>query len=156
MPRRGKIVKRQAKPDAIYDSVVMGKFINTIMKKGKKTIAETIFYKSLDVAAEKLKKGQAEVFETALKNVTPLLEVKARRVGGATYQVPTEVKTDRGLALAMRWLIEYARKRNGKSMIEKLSSEFVDANNSVGSSVKKKEDTHKMADANRAFAHYSF
>ncbi|MFN8670660.1 MAG: 30S ribosomal protein S7 [Candidatus Sericytochromatia bacterium] len=156
MPRRGKVVKRQAKPDPVYDSVVMGKFINNLMYKGKKTISETIFYGALDAASEKLKKTQVEVFDTALKNVTPLLEVKARRVGGATYQVPTEVKAERGVALGMRWLIEYSRKRNGKSMIDKLSAEFVDANNGVGSSVKKKEDTHKMAEANRAFAHYSY
>ena len=156
MPRRGKVIRRQPKPDVVYDSVVMSKFINNLMTRGKKTVAETIFYNALDVASEKLKKDQTDVFETALKNVTPLLEVKARRVGGATYQVPTEVKPERGVALGMRWLIEYARKRNGKSMVEKLSAEFVDANNSVGSSVKKREDTHKMAEANRAFAHYSY
>ena len=156
MPRRGKVIKRQPRPDAVYDNVVMSKFINNLMTKGKKTVAETIFYNSLDAACEKLKKGQVEVFETALKNVSPLIEVKARRVGGATYQVPIEVKTERGVALGMRWLIEYARKRNGKSMVEKLTAEFVDANNGVGSSVKKREDTHKMAEANKAFSHLTW
>lgn len=156
MPRRGKVFKRVPKPDALYSNVIVSKFINNLMTRGKKTTAESIFYGAVDVASAKLKKEPMEVFEAALKNVTPLLEVKARRVGGATYQVPTEVRGDRGAALAMRWLISNARKRNGKSMIEKLSAEFVDASNGVGPSVKKKEDTHKMAEANRAFAHYSY
>lgn len=156
MPRRGKIVKRQPKPDPVFGDVVVAKFINNMMTRGKKSTAEKIFYGALETASEKLKKTQLEIFQQALKNVTPLLEVKARRVGGSTYQVPSEVRPERGTALGMRWLIMYARKRNGKSMIEKLSAELVDATNNVGSSVKKKEDTHKMAEANRAFAHYSY
>ncbi|MBC7473341.1 MAG: 30S ribosomal protein S7 [Candidatus Sericytochromatia bacterium] len=156
MPRRGKIVKHLPKPDPMFDNVVVSKFINNLMLKGKKTLAENIFYNAVDSAKDKVKKEPLEVFQTALKNVTPLIEVKARRVGGATYQVPSEIKGDRGTALAMRWLIANARKRNGRSMIEKLSAEFVDAVNGVGASVKKKEDTHKMAEANRAFAHYNY
>lgn len=156
MPRRGKIVKRQPKPDPVYGNVTVSKFINNIMKKGKKTVAENILYEAMDVAKDKIKKEPLEVFQQALKNVTPLIEVKARRVGGATYQVPSEVKGDRGTALAMRWLLTNARKRSGRSMVEKLSAEFVDAANGVGASVKKKEDTHKMAEANRAFAHYNY
>jgi small subunit ribosomal protein S7 len=156
MPRRGKIVKRQPKPDPVYGNVTVSKFINNIMKKGKKTVAENILYEAMDVAKDKIKKEPLEVFQQALKNVTPLIEVKARRVGGATYQVPSEVKGERGTALAMRWLLTNARKRSGRSMVEKLSAEFVDAANGVGASVKKKEDTHKMAEANRAFAHYNY
>lgn len=156
MPRRGKIVRRQPKPDPVYGNVVVSKFINNLMKKGKKTVAENILYDAIDIAKDKLKKEPLEVFQQALKNVTPLIEVKARRVGGATYQVPSEVKGDRGTALAMRWLLTNARKRSGRSMVEKLAAEFVDATNGVGASVKKKEDTHKMAEANRAFAHYNY
>jgi small subunit ribosomal protein S7 len=156
MPRRAKVLKRIPKPDPIYKDLTVAKFINNILRKGKKSLAESIFYNSLDNAAVKLKKEPLEVFHTALKNVTPLLEVKPRRVGGATYQVPSEVKPERGISLAMRWIITNAKKRNGKSMIEKLSAEFVDAFNGVGASVKKKEDTHKMAEANRAFSHYSY
>jgi small subunit ribosomal protein S7 len=156
MPRRGKIVRKLPKPDPVFGNVTVSKFINNIMKKGKKTVAENILYEAIDLAKDKVKKEPLELFQTALKNVTPLIEVKARRVGGATYQVPSEVKGDRGTALAMRWLITNARKRSGRSMIEKLSAEFVDAANGVGASVKKKEDTHKMAEANRAFAHYNY
>ncbi|GIW21941.1 MAG: 30S ribosomal protein S7 [Candidatus Sericytochromatia bacterium] len=156
MPRRAKVLKRIPKPDPIYKDVTLAKFINNVMTRGKKSLAESIVYKALDVASEKLKKNQLDIFNTALKNATPLVEVKARRVGGATYQVPSEVKPERGVSLAMRWIISNARKRNGKSMIEKLSAEFVDAFNGVGASVKKKEDTHKMAEANRAFSHYSY
>jgi len=156
MPRRGKIVRRQPKPDPVYGNTVVSKFINNLMKMGKKTVAENILYDAMEIAKDKLKKEPLEVFQQALKNVTPLIEVKARRVGGATYQVPSEIKGDRGVALGMRWLIANARKRSGRSMIEKLSAEFVDAANGVGASVKKKEDTHKMAEANRAFAHYNY
>jgi small subunit ribosomal protein S7 len=156
MPRRAKVLKRTRKPDPIYKDLIVAKFINSIMMNGKKSLAESIFYNALDNAAAKLKKESLEVFNTALKNVTPLIEVKARRVGGATYQVPSEVKPERGISLAIRWIITNARKRNGKSMIEKLSSEFLDSFNGVGASVKKKEDTHKMAEANRAFSHYSY
>ena len=156
MPRRGKIVRHLPKPDPVFDNVVVSKFINNLMLKGKKTVSENIFYTAVDQAKDKVKKEPLDVFLTALKNVTPLVEVKARRVGGATYQVPSEVKAERGTALAMRWLISNARKRNGRSMVEKLSAEFVDAVNGVGASVKKKDDTHKMAEANRAFAHYNY
>ncbi len=156
MPRRGKVFRRSPKPDPIYNNVIVAKFINNLMTRGKKTVAEAIFYNGLEAAAEKLKKEPIETFQQALKNVTPLIEVKPRRVGGATYQVPSEVKGERGVALAMRWLIANARKRSGKSMIDKLATELVDAANGVGASVKKKEDTHKMAEANRAFAHYSY
>lgn len=156
MPRRAKIKKRVPLADPTYNSVLVSKFINCLMTRGKKTVAENIFYKSLDVAELKLKKPGFEVFEQALKNVTPAIEVKPRRVGGATYQVPVEVTPARGEALALRWLIKYARARNGKSMIDQLAAEFIDAHNSTGASVKKKDDTHKMADANRAFAHYRY
>lgn len=156
MPRRGKIVKRTAKPDPVYNDITVSRFINSIMYSGKKSVAESIFYRSLEISSQKLKKEPMEVFNGAIKNVAPLLEVKARRVGGATYQVPIEVKGERGFALAMRWIIANSRKRNGRSMAEKLAAEFVDAVNGVGASVKKREDTHKMAEANRAFAHYSY
>lgn len=156
MPRRGKVVRREQSPDPIYNNIVISKFINNLMRRGKKTVAEGIFYGAIDVAVDRLKKEPLEVFELALKNVTPLIEVKPRRVGGATYQVPSEVKGERGNALAMRWIIANAKKRNGRSMKEKLAAEFVDAVNGVGASVKKKDDTHKMAEANRAFAHYSY
>lgn len=156
MPRRATIKKRIPRPDPIYGSVIISKFINNLMLKGKKTLAERIFYNSIDRAGEKLGKPGNEVFDQALKNVTPLIEVKPRRVGGATYQVPVEVSVERGTALAMRWLITFARKRPGKSMIDQLSAELLDAYNNTGASVKKKEDTHKMAEANRAFAHYRY
>lgn len=157
MPRRAQIKKRIPRPDALYGSVVIAKFINCMMLRGKKTVAENIFYKSIDRASEKLGGVPGnEVFEKALDNIRPMIEVKPRRVGGATYQVPVEVTPERGTALAFRWLIKFARARNGKSMIEKLSNELIDAYNGTGSSVKKKEDTHKMADANRAFSHYRY
>jgi small subunit ribosomal protein S7 len=154
MSRRGRIVKRQPIPDPVYGSLLMTRFINTMMLDGKKSTAERIFYTALDNAAARTGKEPAEVFNKAVQNVRPLIEVKPRRVGGATYQVPVEVKQDRGVALAIRWLIINARKRSGKSMIDKLAGEFNDAASGVGASVKKKEDTHKMAEANKAFAHY--
>jgi small subunit ribosomal protein S7 len=132
----------------------MTRFINTMMLSGKKSTAERIFYTALDQAAARSSKEPLEVFQKAVQNVRPLIEVKPRRVGGATYQVPVEVKQERGTALAIRWLIINARKRSGKSMIDKLAGEFNDAASGVGASVKKKEDTHKMAEANKAFAHY--
>jgi len=156
MPRRGKIHRRVPKPDPVYNDLIVAKFINNLMTRGKKTVAESIFYGSVELAGQKLKKESLEVFKEALKNVTPLIEVKPRRVGGATYQVPSEVRGERGVSLAMRWIIANSRKRSGRSMIEKLSAELIDAVNGTGASVKKKEDTHKMAEANRAFAHYSF
>jgi len=156
MSRRSKKLHRDIKPDPMFNDVLVAKFINNLMQRGKKTLSENIFYTAVDTAKDKLKKEPLESFYAALKNVTPLIEVKPRRVGGATYQVPSEVRGDRGTALAMRWLITNARKRNGKSMAQKLSAEFVDAANGTGASVKKKEDTHKMAEANRAFAHYNY
>ena len=156
MPRRAKIKKRIPAPDPVYQSVDVAKFINCLMTRGKKTVAESIFYGALDKAEAKLGKPGVEIFNKALENITPMIEVKPRRVGGATYQVPVEVKGERGQALAIRWLIMYSRKRSGKSMVEKLAGEFADACNNTGASVKKREDTHKMAEANRAFAHYRY
>lgn len=156
MPRRAKIRKRIPAPDAVYQSVEISKFINCLMTRGKKTVAESIFYNALKRAEERLGKPGNEIFDQAMSNVKPKIEVKPRRVGGATYQVPVEVTEERGSALALRWLIKYARARNGKSMSDQLSAELMDAFNNTGQSVKKKEDTHKMADANRAFAHYRY
>jgi small subunit ribosomal protein S7 len=154
MPRRNRPPKRSIEPDIRYNSVEVAKFINKLMMDGKKSTAERIFYDAIELCEKKAKRPGIEVFEQAIKNVTPVLEVKPRRVGGATYQVPVEVRPDRRLALAMRWLIGIARKRPGKSMAEKLASELVDAANGMGATVKKREDTHRMAEANRAFAHY--
>lgn len=154
MPRRGKIVKRLPVADPVLGSTLATRFINSLMERGKKSLAESIFYDALNVSAEKLGKEPAEVFAKAIKNVTPLVEVKPRRVGGATYQVPIEVKSERGTALAIRWVITNARKRSGKPMVEKLSLELSEAYQGTGPSVKKREDTHKMAEANKAFAHY--
>lgn len=156
MPRRAKIKKRVPAPDPVYNNVNIAKFINALMSRGKKNLAQRIFYNALDLAEQKLKKPGLDVFEQAMKNATPAIEVKPRRVGGATYQVPIEVSHSRGNALAMRWLITYARQRSGKSMTEQLAAELIDAHNGSGTSIKKKEDTHKMADANRAFAHYRY
>lgn len=156
MSRRSKPQKRVPLPDSIYNSVDVSKFINRLMRRGKKSIAEKIFYATMDKIQEKTKQEPMEVFEKAIKNVTPLLEVKARRIGGSTYQVPLEVKPDRGMAKGTTWLIDYAKARGGKSMVEKLTAEILDAANNTGSSVKKKEDTHKMAEANKAFAHYRY
>lgn len=154
MSRRGRIAKRLPTPDPVFGSTLITRFINTLMLDGKKTLAERIVYTALDVAAEKTGKEPIQVFQDALAKVRPLIEVKPRRVGGATYQVPVEVKIERGNALAIRWLIANSRKRSGRSMIDKLSAEFLDSANGVGASVKKREDTHKMAEANKAFAHY--
>ena len=156
MSRRSKPAKRIPAPDPMYNSVDIAKFINRLMKRGKKSIAQEIFYSSMEKIQEKTKEEPTEVFKKALTNVTPLIEVKARRIGGSTYQVPVEVKPERGQALGSCWLIESARKRSGKSMVEKLTSEILDASNGSGASVKKREDTHKMAEANKAFAHYRY
>jgi len=156
MPRRNKPVKRIPLPDPVYKSTDVARFINRLMRRGKKSIAEKIFYSTMDKIQEKTKQEPIEVFEKAIKNVTPLLEVKARRIGGSTYQVPLEVKPDRGMAKGTTWLIDYAKGRSGKSMVEKLTAEILDAANNVGATVKKKEDTHKMAEANKAFAHYRY
>ena len=156
MSRRSKPQKRIPLPDPMYNSVDIAKFINRLMKKGKKSVAQKIFYSAMEKVAEKTKQEATEVFQKALTNATPLIEVKARRIGGSTYQVPIEVKPDRGQALGSCWIIESARKRSGKSMVEKLTNEIVDASNGVGASCKKREDTHKMAEANKAFAHYRY
>ncbi|MZP30249.1 30S ribosomal protein S7 [Heliobacterium undosum] len=154
MPRRGSVARREVLPDPIYNSKVVTKLANQIMLDGKKSTAEAILYGALDVIKEKTNKNPMEVLEAALKNVMPLLEVKARRVGGANYQVPIEVRPERRQTLGLRWLIKYSRERSGKTMIDKLAGEIMDAANSTGGAVKKKEDTHKMAEANKAFAHY--
>ncbi len=154
MPRRGNVPKMQVLPDPVYNSIVLTKFINQVMLDGKKGTAESIVYGALDIVKEKTGQDPLEVFDTAMKNVMPVLEVKARRVGGANYQVPIEVRADRRQTLGIRWLVLFARKRSGKSMEEKIAAELMDAANNVGASVKKREDTHKMAEANRAFAHY--
>lgn len=154
MPRRGNIVKRKILPDSVYGSVQAQKFINKMMWAGKKSTVESIFYKALDIASEKIKKPQLEIFEKALNNVRPLMEVKPRRVGGATYQIPIEVPEDRGLSISMQWIRLNARARAGHSMAERLSAELLDAYNGVGASMKKREDTHKMAESNKAFAHF--
>lgn len=154
MPRKGHIKKRETIADATYNSVVVTKFINTLMLDGKKSTAEGIMYGALEKAAEKLKVEPMALFEKAMENVKPAVEVRSRRVGGATYQVPVEVAPARAQALAIRWIISYARSKKGMPMAERLSRELMDAYNNEGSSVKKREDTHKMAEANRAFAHY--
>ena len=154
MPRRRITPKRPVEPDSKFGSLTISRFVCRMMLKGKKSCGYQIFYDALDNIKAKLKKDPVEVFEKALEQVKPLIEVKSRRVGGSTYQVPLEIKEDRREALAMRWLIHFARQRNGKSMSEKLSAELIDAYNSTGASFKKKEDTHRMAEANKAFAHY--
>jgi len=154
MPRRGNIAKIEVLPDPVYGSKILTKFINQVMLDGKKGTAEGIVYGAFDIIKEKTGNDPMDVFNTAMKNVMPVLEVKARRVGGANYQVPIEVRADRRQALAIRWLVAYARKRGGKSMQEKLAGELMDAANNIGASVKKREDTHKMAEANKAFAHF--
>ncbi len=150
-----KKTKRQILPDSIYNSVAVAKFINQVMRRGKKSVARKIVYTALDIVKEKTKKDPLEVFNSALNNVGPLLEVKAKRVGGATYQVPREVSSERRLTLSMRWIIQVAKSKKGKPMREKLSEELIGAAENQGAAVKKKEDTHRMAEANRAFAHFA-
>jgi small subunit ribosomal protein S7 len=154
MPRRGTIEKRIPLPDARYNSVVLQQFINKVMERGKKSVAERIVYQALELAADRLKKTPMEVFEIAIRNAGPAIEVKPKRVGGATYQVPVEVKSDRRQGLAMRWLLMSARARTGRPMHEKLATEIVDAYNNTGNTIKRKEDVQRMAEANRAFSHY--
>jgi len=154
MPRRNRPPKREIAPDIKYNSVLVSQFINKLMFRGKKSTAQGIFYDALDLIEERAKRPGLEVFEQAVRNATPILEVKPRRVGGATYQVPVEVRADRRLSLAIRWLVAAARSRSGRSMAEKLAGELMDAANNTGATVKKREDTHRMAEANRAFAHY--
>jgi small subunit ribosomal protein S7 len=154
MPRRGNVAKIEILPDPVYNSIILTKFINQIMLDGKKGVAESIVYGAFDIIREKINKDPMEIFDEAMKNVMPVLEVKARRVGGANYQVPVEVRADRRQALGIRWLVLFSKKRSGKNMQEKLAAELMDAANNTGASVKKREDTHKMAEANKAFAHY--
>jgi len=154
MPRRGHVIERELSPDAKYHSVIVTRLINRIMTGGKKATAESIIYDALDIMQRQGAKAPVNVLEQAVKNATPLLEVKPRRVGGATYQVPVEVRPDRGASLAIRWLIRSARARADKSMAKKLAAELIDASKEQGATIKKREDTHKMAQANRAFAHY--
>ena len=154
MPRRGNVPKRDVLPDPLYNSKVVTKLINSIMYDGKKGVSQKVVYGAFDIIREKTGKHPLEVFTQALDNIMPALEVKARRVGGATYQVPMEVRPERRQTLGLRWLTGYSRKRNEKTMRERLAGELLDATNNLGGAVKKREDTHKMADANRAFAHY--
>ncbi|MGF7186150.1 small subunit ribosomal protein S7 [Desulfitispora alkaliphila] len=154
MPRRGNVPKRQVLPDPIYNSVVVTKFMNQIMLDGKKSTAEKICYSAFELIKEKTGSEPMEVFEQAMKNVMPVLEVKARRVGGANYQVPVEVRPERRQTLAIRWIANYARQRGEKTMDQRVANELMDAANNTGGAIKKKEDTHKMAEANKAFAHY--
>jgi small subunit ribosomal protein S7 len=154
MSRRHRAEKRDVIPDAKYGNVVLAKFMNSVMYEGKKSVAEKIVYGAFDIIEAKSKQDPVQVFQTALENVMPAIEVRSRRVGGATYQVPVEVRPERRQALAIRWLIQSARARNDKTMVDKLSAELMDAANNRGNAVKKREDTHKMAEANRAFSHY--
>ena len=154
MPRRREVPKREILPDPKFGSETLAKFVNIVMQSGKKSVAEKIVYGALDVVAERSNKDSLEMFEKALENVSPMVEVKSRRVGGATYQVPVEVRSARRVALAMRWLSDAARKRGEKSMGLRLAGEIIDAAESRGSAVKKREDVHRMAEANKAFSHY--
>ena len=154
MPRKGPVAKRDVLPDPIYNSKLVTKLINKLMLDGKRGTAQRILYSAFDLIKEKSGRDAMEVFEEALNNIMPVLEVKARRVGGANYQVPVEVRPDRRQTLALRWLTKYTRARGEKTMSDKLAKELIDASNNTGASVKKKEDTHKMAEANKAFAHY--
>ena len=156
MPRRRVVAKREILPDPKYGNVTLAKFMNHVMVSGKKAVAERIVYGALTIVQEKLSKDPLEVFDEALENVAPLVEVKSRRVGGATYQVPVEVRPSRRVALAMRWLVEYSRGRGEKSMPQRLAGELIDAAQSKGGAVKKREDVHRMAEANKAFSHFRF
>ncbi|GIV18565.1 MAG: 30S ribosomal protein S7 [Armatimonadota bacterium] len=154
MPRKGPAPRRVIPPDPVYHDVLVQRFINRLMVCGKKSVAEKIFYRAMEIVGERTKRNPLEVFHQALKNVMPILEVRPRRVGGATYQVPMEVRPERRTSLGIRWLVTSARRRGGRTMIEKLAAEIIDAANNQGAAVKKREDTHRMAEANKAFAHY--
>ncbi len=154
MPRKGRVSKRERLPDPKYNDVLVQRFVNSVMWDGKKSLARRLVYRALDLMEKRLKEDPLRAFRKAMDNVKPELEVKARRVGGATYQVPVEVRLDRKMSLAIRWILRYARARSEKSMIEKLAGELIDAYNNRGGAIKKREDTHKMAEANKAFAHY--
>ena len=154
MPRKGPVTKRDVLPDPVYNSKVLTKFIKKVILSGKKGVGEKVVYDAFENIRARTGKDPLEVFETALKNVMPVLEVRARRVGGANYQVPVEVRPDRRMTLCIRWIVNYSRLRGEKTMCERLSAELLDAANNTGASIKKKEDTHRMAEANKAFAHY--
>ncbi|MBW2703164.1 MAG: 30S ribosomal protein S7 [Deltaproteobacteria bacterium] len=154
MPRRREVPKRKINPDPKFHDRLVAKFMNNMMERGKKSLAERIFYGAMDIIEKRANEEPLKMFKRAMDNVKPVLEVKARRVGGATYQVPVEIRAQRRTALGMRWLISYARARGEKTMVERLAAELIDAANNRGSSIKKREDTHKMAEANKAFAHY--
>ena len=154
MPRRGNVPKRDVLPDSVYGSKVLTKFINQVMYDGKRGTAQEIVYGAFDIISSKTGKDPMEVFAQALENVKPVLEVKARRVGGSTYQVPMEIRPERRQTLAIRWLVMFARKRGEKTMVERVAAELMDAYNNTGNSIKRKEDMHRMAEANKAFAHY--
>ena len=156
MPRRGQISKRDVLPDPVYGSKLVTKLVNNIMLDGKKGVAQKIVYDAFDMIKEKTGNDPLESFQKALENIMPTLEIKARRVGGATYQVPIDVRPDRRQTLGLRWLISYSRARSEKNMCERLAAEIIDATNNLGGAVKKREDTHKMAEANKAFAHYRY
>jgi small subunit ribosomal protein S7 len=156
MPRRRVAAKREILPDPKYGDVTLAKFMNHVMVSGKKSVAERIVYGALDIVHQRVGTDPVEVFNTALENIAPMVEVKSRRVGGATYQVPVEVRPSRRQALSMRWLVEYARARGEKSMMQRLGGEILDASQGKGSAVKKREDVHRMAEANKAFSHYRF
>jgi len=156
MPRKGAVVKREILPDPIFGEKIITKLINAITKDGKKGVAQSICYSAFDFIKDKTGKDPMEVFGQALDNCMPVLEVKPRRVGGATYQVPVEVRADRRQAMGLNWIVEYSRKRGEKTMMQRLAGEILDASNNIGNSVKKREDTHKMAEANKAFAHYKW
>ena len=156
MPRRGSISKRDVLPDPLYNSKLVTKLVNNVMYDGKKGVAQTIVYDAFSIIADKTGENALEVFQAALDNIKPELEVKARRVGGSTYQVPMDVRPDRKQTLALRWLISYARSRSERTMAERLAGEILDAKNSMGGTFKKKEETHRMAEANKAFAHYKY
>jgi small subunit ribosomal protein S7 len=154
--RRRRPIKREVLPDPKYGSKLISKFVNCMMLEGKKGVSETILYKAMEIIEKKTQKNPIEVFVQSLENVKPLIEVKSRRVGGATYQVPIEIRPERRQALGIRWILNYSRSRSEKTMFQRLAGELMDAFNNTGASVKKKEDTHKMADANKAFAHFKF
>jgi small subunit ribosomal protein S7 len=156
MPRRRVVAKREVLPDPKFGNVKLAKFMNHVMISGKKSVAETIVYGALDIVQKRQNKDAIEAFDAALDNIAPMVEVKSRRVGGATYQVPVEVRPSRRMALAMRWLVDYARARGEKSMVQRLAGEIMDASEGKGAAVKKREDVHRMAEANKAFSHYRF
>ena len=154
MPRRAKVVKREVVPDARYQNRTVSMFVNKLMQRGKKSTAERIMYDALDRISDQARRNPLDTFEQAIRNATPLVEVKPRRVGGATYQVPVDIRGERRMALAIRWLLRSARARSGRSMAERLAAELLDAANGQGATIKRREDTHRMAEANRAFVHY--